>query len=113
MDRWFFYDPLKHETFVLDNPAAHPGFQRWKVTRVNPLTCRVLSKEPIVLFGDIRLQGKKLRATQRDSVKCTTACKRATKPVCICSCGGKNHGIENRGLAETGEMPEVVYVGDH
>ena len=104
MDRYFFYDPAKHQTYVVDNPAAHPGFVGWKIVKTNPLTCRVLAKEPRVLFGDYILQGRKLKATQRDTVLCTTGCKRATEPMCICSCGGKNHGAENKGLAETGEM---------
>lgn len=108
MDRWFFYDPLKHETFVLDNPSAHPGFQRWKVTRKTE-DGRVLAKEPLVLLEGVRLQGRKLRATQNENAPCTPGCKKATEPMCVCSCGGKNHGADNMGFAEGADPLDVVW----
>jgi len=86
----------------------------WKI---GPITGGVIDEKKPGARG-VRILGElvwfyKVDKTQDDSVLCNTGCKRATEPECRCSCGGKNHGAENKGLAETGEMPEVVYVGDH
>ena len=121
-DRWFFSHPNGHDTYVVDgDPGEHPDFQGWCTARPSKHAerrkqgdGRLAWKQPAILFDGTLCYGMKLRATQDEKVRCTPSCRKATQPRCVCSCGGKNHGVDNKGMSETGqEQPEVVYVGDY
>jgi len=42
---------------------------------------------------------------------CNTNCKNAKGIFCSCSCKGKNHGAENRDMANAVRVEDVVYLG--
>jgi hypothetical protein len=95
------------KTFEIQgNPSEAPNFTAW-VGKGRKRQAGILMDGELVWF-DLAVDG-----TQKSSIKCTSSCRKAKGPYCTCSCGGKNHGIENRGMSETGEGPEVIYVGDH
>jgi len=85
VERYFFVNDRTGKTTTIDNPEAHPGFNG------------KVKGQPAVLLDGVLQFGRKMMATQNDSVRCTTSCKRATQPFCSCSCGGKNHGIHHKG----------------
>lgn len=98
MDRWLLR--LPDETLSIEGDIReYPAF-------------RGMNKgDAAMLYRGVLYWAHKVKATQNDRIACNTACRRATEPFCVCSCGGKNHGIENRGLAEGAEPLDVIWDG--
>ena len=106
-DRWFFYDEITGKyTKTIDHPTLHPGFQGWR-SGYNRDGC-VITEHPVVLWAGRMLEGRAMRATQKDSVICSTSCRKAIQPSCVCSCGGKNHGIDHTETVSVYERAESV-----
>jgi hypothetical protein len=88
------------------DPSGALGFTAWCGKGRN-------REAGVVLKGELIWFRRAVRGTYDPAVPCTPSCKKAKGEYCKCSCGGKNHGVENRGLSETGETMDVVYIGDH
>lgn len=118
-NRWFFYSDRSDETFIFEgNPSQLEGFQGWVTSKkargrrkVTGADGSLTYKEPSVLLGGVLYFGRLLTATKVEGAPCSTNCRRATHPECRCSCHGKNHGIENRDMANAIQEEDVIYVG--
>lgn len=121
-DRWFFRSDRRHkddEVFVYEgDPEDIPTFQGWVTTRTRAGTkkTRVLGvskpiyKEPTCLYKGILYVGRLLNSGLGGG-PCTPNCRKALKEFCRCSCRGKNHGIENRDMANAIQEEDVIYIG--
>ena len=118
-NKWFFYSNRNDETFVFEGDPANLGnFQGWIRTKQRSGTKRIATtdgkfiyKEPCVLYQGILYYGRKLDATKSEGAPCNTSCRQATRAICRCSCQGKNHGIENRDMADAIQEEDVIYIG--
>ena len=89
---------------VVGNPSDHPDFNAWAKASGR--------REAGVLIGDELIWLRRvLVATQDDSIPCTHGCKKAQTRVCRCSCGGKNHGIDNRDGPHAIQEEDVIWIG--
>jgi len=89
-ERWYF--PVESGIPPTHDPESLPGFSHWRILKTDE-NHRILKKGPIVYVLGTEYMGLPGRATQKDAIPCTDSCKRAIHPYCMCSCGGKNHGI--------------------
>jgi hypothetical protein len=120
ISRWFFKSPQSTETFIFEgNPQDIPAFQGWIRTKKRSGAKKIKSnngkfiyKEPSVLYKGFLYYGRLLSATYSDGAPCSPRCRRATGHICRCSCGGKNHGIENRDMAGAIQEEDVIWIGD-
>ena len=120
-NRWFFSSKRTDETFIYEgDPKNIPGFKGWVSTKqkagskkVATSNGRFLYKEPSVLYQGILYYGRSLTATKGEGAPCSKNCRQAMLPFCKCSCQGKNHGIENRDMADAIQEEDVTYLGDY
>lgn len=118
-NRWFFRSNHGDETFVYEGkPEKLPGFKGWVTTRTKAGSRKIkkadgkfVYKEPSIMHGGVLYFGRLLTATKTEGAPCSTNCRRATRPFCRCSCQGKNHGIDNRDMADAIQEEDVIYVG--
>lgn len=118
-DRWFFKSPRSDETFIYEgNPEKLPGFKGWISTKkgigykkVKKSDGKFDYKEPSVMLEGVLYFGRLLTATKVEGAPCSTNCRKAMNPICRCSCQGKNHGIENRDMANAVQEEDVIYIG--
>lgn len=121
INRWFFKSARGNkddETFIHDGePKEIPTFQGWIRTRKQKNVKRFVSngkfiyKEPACLYKGLLYVGRLLTATKIEGVVCAANCRKAMHEFCRCSCGGKNHGIENRDMANAIQEEDVIYLG--
>ena len=64
-----------------------------------------------LLIGNELVFLRKIVATQVDTVICSGRCRKARTPICRCSCGGKNHGIDVRDIPGAVQENEVEWIG--
>ena len=119
-NRWFYYPAHgKGKGPVIDgDPEDLPGFQGWGHTKIQTNTRKKRTSwgkfvyvEPLVMFEGRLYYGRLLTATKVEGAPCSTNCRQATHPFCRCSCQGKNHGIENRDMANAIQEEDVIYLG--
>lgn len=104
MDRWFFRNPDTGYITVMDgDPKLHPGWAGWGHD-LNADGCVRQPREKHtyarIFFDGVEQWGRKMKATQNDAVICNRGCETAQEPDCVCSCGGRNHGIAHKGQEE-------------
>lgn len=117
--RWFFRSPRSDETFIYEgNPEEIPNFKGWVTTKtkagakkVQLATGKFTYREPSVMYKGLLYFGRLLNATKVEGAPCSTNCRKAMRPFCKCSCHGKNHGIENRDMANAIQEEDVIYLG--
>ena len=117
--RWLFSSPRHDETFRVEgNPEDLPNFKGWVTARrrvsakkVKAKSGKFIYKEPTLLYDGILFYGRLLTATKVEGAPCSTNCRRAMHEFCSCSCHGKNHGIDNRDMANAIQEEDVIYVG--
>ena len=118
-NRWIFQSNYKGTIkFKWEGkPEDIPGFQGWIKTRrrtgtkkVKSVDGKIIYKEPTVLYEGKLYYGYQITHTPGKGAPCSTNCRRATRPICHCSCQGKNHGIDNPGMDYFDES-EVIYLG--
>jgi len=116
--RWFFKSTRSDETFIYEgNPEDIPSFQGWVSVRKQTGTKKIktasgkfIYKEPTILHKGLLYVGRLLNVAIGGG-PCSPNCRRAMQPFCRCSCQGKNHGIENRDMANAVQEEDVVYLG--
>ena len=97
--RWLFKNGQNDESFVYEgNAKSIPGV-------------KMVGKEPCVLYEGILFYGKPLVIAEHSDAPCSARCRQATDIYCSCSCHGKNHGIENRDMANAVQEEDVIYIG--
>jgi len=89
---------------VWEHPKNHPGFTGYGKGRHN-------KQVGIKHEGEFVWLKCTFRATQDDNIACTPSCKKAEQRICSCSCGGKNHGIENQDGPHSIDLDDVVWRG--
>ena len=88
--RWFLTNIGDGEVLSFDgSPHNIPGMKIFYLKSGG-------KEERIFEYQGRRYTGKKLEATQNDTIPCTTGCQIAKNPKCECQCGGKNHGIAHK-----------------
>lgn len=118
INRWFFCSPRSEETFIYEgNPESLPTFKGWVTTKtkagakkVQLATGKFIYREPSVMHKGILYFGRLLSAGLSGG-PCSPNCRKAIRPFCRCSCHGKNHGIENRDMANAVQEEDVIYLG--
>ena len=81
---WSFTNSQTGQVTRMQRPGQHPGFVRWNLGTA------------VVVIDGVEQYGQKSGATQKDSVKCSRVCELADpRTYCVCSCGGKNHGVSH------------------
>jgi len=97
--RWLFKNGQNSDTFVVDGNA-------WNLPNV-----KNVGDEPCVLHDGILYYGKPLVIAEHSDAPCSKNCREASEPYCRCSCMGKNHGIDNRDMANAIQEEDVIYLG--
>jgi len=87
------------------SPADVPSFHSWVPALRGKREAGILMDGELVFFKRV------LYGEFDPSKPCTTGCKQAKGEYCRCSCGGKNHGIENRDMTNAIQEEEVIWVG--
>lgn len=99
--------PLRYEGDIKDLPGV-----KWVSIKGSPWAGQFDGKQPCILVDGMLHYGEpEVVWTPGDEAPCSTNCKNAKGVFCSCSCKGKNHGINNRDMANAVEPNEVVYTG--
>jgi hypothetical protein len=64
------------------------------------------------LFGE-QVKYEDLGAFETTQAPCNEKCLRAHEKVCVCRCGGKNHGIRTKGKDHYFTLEELGIDGHH
>ena len=97
--RWKFTNNQNSDAFYTDGSLKGREGVMW------------IGKEPCTLHEGILYYGKPAVIAEHSDAPCSIKCRQATQPFCRCSCHGRNHGIENRDMANAIMEEDVIYLG--
>jgi len=87
---WVFTNPVTRRAIRVQNPGGLPGFQRWNLGT------------PIARIDGVEQVGHAACGEFNGAVICSRQCEIADPHTdCVCSCGGKNHGADWKGISTT------------
>jgi hypothetical protein len=100
--RWFFYSRSSRSfAFTLEgDPTHHPGWVKWQNVYRNDGSFR--HRLAVIRISGLEYYGQRGTGVVSDLVVCNRGCETAKNPDCVCSCGGKNHGIHHSIQKEDG-----------
>ena len=98
---------LRYERDIKDVPDVEwvPSKAVWAKKYFNGKQPRILH-EKILYYGEPDVVW-----TPGKDAPCSANCRNAKGKYCQCSCKGKNHGINNRDMADAIQEDDVIYIG--
>lgn len=116
VNSWLFKNrqgkpPFRYEGDI-NNFPADIGEVKW--VKVKDVWAKKLfdGKQPSVMHNGILHFGEpEVIWRQGNDAPCSTNCRNAKGIYCQCSCKGKNHGINNRDMADAIREEDVIYIG--